>query len=62
MHDLDLARLIHADREREIARDLRIRAFRVAQKDRDEAFVPPPADQPARIAHALRLVPNSRRG
>lgn len=62
MHDLDLARLVHADREREIARDLRIRAFRVAQKDRDEAFVPPPADRPNRIAHALRLVANPRRG
>jgi hypothetical protein len=62
MHDLDLARLVHAEREREIAKDLRIRAFRVAQKDREDAFVPPPADQPSRIAHALRLVANPRRG
>lgn len=62
MHDLDLARLVHADREREIARDLRIRAFRAAQKNRDEAFVPPPADQPTRISHVLRLIPNPRRG
>ena len=42
MHDLELARLIHEDREREIARNLRVHAFRVAQKDRDGAFVPAP--------------------
>ena len=60
MYSLDLARLIHADRERELAQNLRVHAFRTAQKDREDAFVPPPVDQPARIAHALRLSP--RRG
>jgi hypothetical protein len=63
MHDLELARLIHADREREVARDLRVRAWREAQAaNGGEAFVPPPADRPVRIGHALRLIPNQRRG
>ena len=63
MHDLELARLIHEDREREVAHDLRVRAWRQARDAHgDDAFVPPPADQPARINHALRLIPNLRRG
>lgn len=62
MHDLELARAIHADREREIERGLRVRAVRIALADRDgEAFVPPPSDRPTRITHALRLVPTVRR-
>ena len=63
MNNLELARLIHADRERELARDLRVRAWRKARGPQgDDAFVPPPADQPARISHALRLIPILRRG
>jgi hypothetical protein len=64
MHDLELARLIHADRERELAHDLRVRAFRAATRalDEDGTFVPPPADVPARIDHAIRLDPSLRRG
>ena len=63
MHDLELARLIHADREREVAHDLRVRAWREARDPHgDDAFVPPPADQPTRISHAIRLIPNLRRG
>ena len=61
MYDLELARLIHADRERELAGDRRVRAFRIAQKSRGDDFVPPPANQPERIVHALRLVPSPRR-
>ena len=59
MHDLELARLIHADREREIAHDRRVHAFRVGPEgDRDDAFVPPPADSaPTTLAGALRLMP-----
>ena len=58
MHDLELARLLHADRERELARDLRVRAFKEAQLPcADEAFVPPPADRPGRISHAVRILP-----
>ena len=60
MYTLDLARLTHADRERELAQSLRVHAFKIAQKERGDAFVPPPVDQPERIAHALRLSP--RRG
>jgi hypothetical protein len=62
MHDLELARLIQADRERDLARDLRVHAFKAAQKDREDTFVPPPADQPERIDHILRLAPSPRRG
>ncbi len=61
MHDLDLARLIHADREREIARDHRVHAFRVAQKATEEAFVPPPPKAASTLAGALRLMPSVRR-
>ncbi len=63
MHDLDLARLIHADREREIARDRRARAARQAQADdRTETFVPEPSTRPGRLTHALRFTPDPRRG
>jgi hypothetical protein len=64
MHDLELARLIHADRERELARDLRVRAFRAANRALDEeaTFVPPPADAPVRIGHAVRFDPSPRGG
>ncbi len=61
MHDLELARLIHEDREREIARNLRVYAVRVAQKDRDGAFVPGHPTRPATLAGALRLMPTERR-
>jgi hypothetical protein len=41
MHDLILARLIHEEREREIARDLRARAAREALEGcRRDVFVP----------------------
>jgi hypothetical protein len=54
MHDLELARLIHADREREIERGLRARAVKIALADRDaNEFVPSLTDPPARIAQAL---------
>ena len=62
MHDLELARLIHADREREIARELRVRAFRIAQKEGGEAFVPPAGERPAAIAGTPKLMPSERRG
>ena len=63
MHDLDLARLIHADREREIARDRRAHAARRAQQDdRNETFVPEPSTRPGRLTHALRFTPDPRRG
>jgi len=63
MHDLDLARLIHADREREIARDRRARAARQAQTDdRTETFVPEPTTRSGRLTHALRFTPDPRRG
>lgn len=63
MHDLDLARLIHADREREIARDLRAHAARRAKADLDaETFVPEPSARPGRLTHALRFTPEPRRG
>ncbi len=64
MHDLELARLIHADRERELERELRVRAFRAATRalDEESTFIPPPADAPVRIAHAIRLDPSPRRG
>jgi hypothetical protein len=56
MHDLELARLIHADREREIEHHLRVRAVRIALADRDaNAFVPPLSSSPVRIAQALWL-------
>lgn len=56
MHDLELARLIHADREREIERNLRVRAVRIALADRDaNEFVPSPASTPVRFAQALRM-------
>jgi hypothetical protein len=59
MNDLNLARLIHADREREVARNLRVRAWREARDARGhDVFVPPPPDQRPRLSHALRLVPN----
>ena len=62
MHDLELARLLHADRERELARDLRVRAFKEAQAPcADDPFVPPPADQPGRIGHAIPFFPSRRR-
>jgi hypothetical protein len=61
MHDLELARLIQADREREIARGLRARAVRIALADGDGgAFVPPHSDRPARVTHAVHLVPSLR--
>ena len=62
MHDLDLARLIHEDREREIARNLRVHALRNAQKDGDSAFVPPPPDRRSRIVHAVDLAAGFQRG
>ena len=53
MHDLDLARLIHLDRERENARDRRARAFREARMPgAEETFVP--SERPTRISHPLR--------
>lgn len=61
MHDLELARLIHADRERELARDRRVHAFRIAQKGTDETFVPPPPAHPATLSAVLRLMPSARR-
>ncbi len=61
MHDLELARLIHEDREREIARNLRVHAVRAAQKDRDGAFVPGHPARPVTLAGALRLMPSERR-
>ncbi len=64
MHDLELARLIHADRERELERELRVRAFRAATRalDEDATFIPPAADAPVRIDHAIRFDPSLRRG
>lgn len=63
MHDLELARLIQADREREIERGLRARALRIALADRDaSAFVPPLKDSSVRITHALRLAVWRRAG
>ena len=61
MHDLELARLIHADRERELARDRRVHAFKIAQRGTEDAFVPPPA-RPSTLAGSLRLMPSGRRG
>lgn len=61
MHDLELARLIHADREREIARDQRVHAFRRAQKAAGDAFVPPPPERATTLAGALRSMPSPRR-
>jgi hypothetical protein len=62
MHDLELARLIHADRERELARDQRVRAFRTAQKATGDTFVPPPPERSFTLAGTLRLMPSARRG
>lgn len=63
MYNLELARLIQRERERELERQHRVRAFRAAQADRGrDAFVPPPVDQLARIARAIRLTPSPRRG
>lgn len=64
MYNLELARLIHRERERELEHHLRVRAVRAARADGGrDAFVPPPVDQPARIAHAIRrLTPSPRRG
>jgi hypothetical protein len=61
MHDLELARLIHAEREREIERGLRARAVRIALADRDaNAFVPSLTDAPARMAQALWIAARRR--
>lgn len=63
MYNLELARLIHREREREVEHRLRVRAFQLGQTDGDpDAFVPPPSDLPARIAHAVRLVLSADRG
>ena len=63
MYDFDLARLIQADRERDIARDLRAHALREARADQQgETFVPEPTSRPARLSHAVRLVPGAHRG
>ena len=63
MHDLDLARLIHADREREMERDRRAHAVRQAKADvHHETFVPGPSDHPGRLTHALRLTSEPHRG
>jgi hypothetical protein len=54
MFDLELARLIHAEREREIERNLRARAVRIALADRDaNEFVPSLTDPPTRTAPAV---------
>ncbi len=56
MHDLELARLIHADREREIERNLRARAVRIALADRDaNEFVPSLGNPSVRSAEALPI-------
>jgi hypothetical protein len=63
MYDLDIARLIHSDREREIVRGLRASALRRALDDREgETFVPRPSDAPVRISHPLRLLELRRLG
>ncbi len=63
MLDLELARLIHADRQRQIERDLRVRAFLRAQAaDADNVFVPAPDGRPGRMTHAIRLTRSARRG
>ena len=61
MHDLELARLIHADRERELARDRRVHAFKLAQHGTEDAFVPPPPAHPSTLAGTLRMMPSGRR-
>jgi hypothetical protein len=63
MLDLELARVIHADRQRQIERDLRVRAFRRAQvADADDTFVPAPDGRLGRITHVVRLTSSPRRG
>ena len=63
IYDFDLARLIQADRERDIARDLRAHALRQARADLEgEAFVPEPSSRPGRLSHPVRLIPDRRRG
>lgn len=54
MRDLILAQLIHEDRQREIARDLRVRAMREAREGcRQDTFVPPA--EPRRVGRLPRL-------
>jgi len=62
MHDLDLARVIHADRERKLQQDQRIRALRAALDGASDAFVPPPAQGPSRFNRRPRLQLSPRRG
>jgi hypothetical protein len=53
MYDLTLARLIHEERQREIARNVRARAARRALEPCEtDVYVPP--ERPTRIAHPLR--------
>jgi len=53
MHDLNLARLTHEDRQREIARNLRARAVRRALEPcGTDVYVPP--ERPTRSTHPLR--------
>jgi hypothetical protein len=62
MYNLELARVIYREREREVEHRLRVRAFQRGQTDGDpDAFVPPPA-RPSRIAQAFRLIPSADRG
>jgi len=62
MHSLELARIIHLERERDIARELRVRAFKAAKAGADEApFVPPPDGRPGRITHPRPLTPATGR-
>ena len=63
MYDFDLARLIQADRERDLARDLRAHALRQARADlAGETFVPEPSGRPGRLSHAIRLITDPHRG
>jgi hypothetical protein len=62
MHDLELARLIHREREREAERRRLVRAVREARTDAGrETFVPGPAGASDRIAHPIGLTPSPRR-
>ena len=63
MHNLELARIIHLERVRELELQQRVRAFRLAQEaGARDAFVPPPVGAPERIVHAVRLAPTVGKG